>query len=37
MHYNFARRHQTTRVTPVMAAKVDRRLWTVEDIVRLAD
>lgn len=37
MHYNFARRHQTTRVTPAMAAKVDRRLWTVEDIVRLAD
>jgi IS1 family transposase len=37
MHYNFARRHQTLRVTPAMAAGVDRRLWTVEDIVRLAD
>lgn len=37
MHYNFARRHQTLRVTPAMAAKVDRKLWTVEDIVRLSD
>lgn len=37
MVYNFARRHQTTRVTPAMAAGVDRRLWTVEDIVKLAD
>jgi hypothetical protein len=31
-------RHQmTTRSFPAMAAKVDRRLWTVEDIVRLVD
>lgn len=26
MHYNFARRHQSLRVTPAMAAGVDRRL-----------
>lgn len=37
MHYNFVRRHQTLRVTPAMRAKVTNRLWTVEDIVRLAD
>lgn len=37
MVYNFARRHQTLRVTPAMAAGVDRKLWTVEDIVRLSD
>lgn len=35
--YNFRRRHQTLRVTPAMAAGVDRRLWSIEDIVRLAD
>ena len=37
MHYNFGRRHQSLRVTPAMAAGVDRRLWSVEDIVRLAE
>lgn len=37
MHYNFARIHQTLRRTPAMVAGVDRRLWSVEDIVRLAD
>lgn len=37
MHYNFARIHRTLRVTPAMAAGVTDRLWSVEDIVRLAD
>lgn len=35
MWYNFVRIHQTTRVTPAMAAGVTERLWDVEDIVRL--
>jgi IS1 family transposase len=35
MYYNFARIHQTTRVTPAMAAGVASRLWDVEDIVNL--
>src|SRR6266404_5301837 len=37
MHYNFARIHQTLRVTPAIAAKVTDRLWSVEDIVDLLD
>jgi IS1 family transposase len=37
MHYNFARIHQTLRITPAMAAGVTNRLWTVEDIAGLAD
>jgi hypothetical protein len=37
MVYNFARRHQSLRVTPAMAAGVDRKLWTVKDIVRLSE
>jgi len=37
MHYNFARRHQTLRVTPAMAAGVTRKLMTLEDIVGLID
>jgi IS1 family transposase len=37
MHYNFVRIHQTTRVTPAMAAGVTDRLWEVEDLVRLLD
>lgn len=37
MHYNFARRHQTLRVTPAQAAGVDRHLWSIEDIVNLID
>lgn len=35
MYYNFARRHQTLRVTPAMAAGVTDRLWGIEDIVKL--
>lgn len=35
MHYNFVRIHQTTRLTPAMAASVTNRLWDVEDIVAL--
>jgi IS1 family transposase len=35
MYYNFARIHQTLRVTPAMAAGISDRLWSVEDIVDL--
>jgi hypothetical protein len=35
--YNFARRHQSLRVSPAMAAGVSDRLWSMEDIVALID
>ena len=35
MHYNFARVHQTLRVTPAMEAGVSDRVWNLEEIVRL--
>jgi IS1 family transposase len=37
VYYNFARIHQALRVTPAMEAGVTDHVWTVEDIVRLAD
>jgi IS1 family transposase len=37
MHYNFARIHKTLRVTPAMAAGVTDRLWSVRDIVEMAE
>ena len=37
MHYNFVRIHQTTRVTPAMAANVTEKLWSIEDIIRVVD
>jgi IS1 family transposase len=37
MHYNFARIHSTLRITPAMAAGVTGRLWSMEDIIRIAD
>ena len=35
MHYNFARIHQTLRVTPAMAAGVTDHMWEIGDIVDL--
>ena len=35
MYYNFARVHQSLRVSPAMAAGLTDRLWGVEDIVAL--
>jgi len=35
MHYNFARIHQTLRVTPAMAADVTDHVWEVGEIVDL--
>jgi hypothetical protein len=37
MYYNFVRIHQSLRVTPAMEAGITDRLWTVEDIAKLAE
>lgn len=37
MHYNFARVHQTLRVTPAMEAGVSDHVWTLEEIVGLIE
>jgi hypothetical protein len=37
MHYNFARIHQTLRVTPAMEAEVADHVWELEEIVGLLD
>jgi len=37
MYYNFAKIHQTLRVTPAMEAGVSDHVWSVEEIVALLD
>jgi len=37
LHYNFARIHQTLRVTPAMAAGVSDHVWEIGEIVDLLD
>ena len=37
MHYNFARVHQTLRVTPAMEAGISDHVWSLEEVVRLAN
>jgi IS1 family transposase len=37
MYYNFARIHQTLRVTPAMEAKVADHVWSLDEIVGLLD
>ena len=37
MYYNFARIHQTLRVTSVMEAGVSDHVWTLEEIVHLIE
>lgn len=32
-YYNFVRTHKTIRMTPAMAAGIERNFWTVEDLV----
>jgi hypothetical protein len=32
-HYNFVRRHQTTRVTPAMAAGVASTMWSTDELL----
>ena len=36
-HYNFAWIHPTLPVTPAMEAGVSQHVWSIEEIVRLAD
>ena len=35
MFYNFARVHQTLRVTPAMQAGISDHVWGIEEIVEL--
>jgi IS1 family transposase len=35
MHYNFARIHQTLRVTPAMEAGISQHVWSIHEIVNL--
>jgi IS1 family transposase len=37
MHYNFARIHQTLRVTPAMEAGIADHVWELEEIANLID
>jgi len=37
MHYNFARIHQSLRVTPAMEAGISDHVWSLEEIAALAD
>ena len=37
MYYNFARIHQTLRCSPAMEAGVSKTLWSISDIVALAE
>jgi hypothetical protein len=37
MHYNFARIHQTLRVTPAMEAGITDHVWSIEEMVALLD
>lgn len=35
--YNFARIHKTLRITPAMAAGVSDHVWSLEEIIQMAD
>jgi hypothetical protein len=35
MYYNFARVHQTPRVTPAMEAGISYHVWSIEEIIGL--
>jgi IS1 family transposase len=35
--YNFVRVHKTLRISPAMAAGIETRLWSMEDIARLCE
>lgn len=37
MHYNFARIHKTLRVTPAMEAGISDHVWSLEEIVEMAE
>jgi hypothetical protein len=35
--YNFVRVHKTLRMSPAMAAGIETRLWSMEDVARLCE
>ena len=35
--YNFVRIHKTLRISPAMAAGIESRLWSMDDVVALID
>jgi len=35
--YNFVRHHKTLRTSPAMAAGIESRLWSMEDVVAMID
>jgi hypothetical protein len=37
VHYNFARIHKTLRISPSMAAGLSDHVWSLEEIVMMAD
>jgi IS1 family transposase len=37
MFYNFCKIHKTLRVTPAMEAKLDDHVWSMEEVVMMAD
>ena len=37
MHYNFVRLHKTLRITPAMAAGLADYVWSLEEIILLAN
>lgn len=37
MHYNFCRKHQSTKVTPAMAAGISDHAWSLEEMIALLD
>jgi hypothetical protein len=37
MYYNFARKHQTLKMTPAMAAGIADHVWTIDEMVSLLD
>jgi hypothetical protein len=37
VYYNFARIHKTLRITPSMAASLSDHVWSLEEIVMMAD
>jgi hypothetical protein len=37
MHYNYVRIHMSLRVTPVMAAGVSQKLWSMDDVVTMIE
>lgn len=37
VYYNFARIHKTLRITPAMAAGLSDHVWSLEEIVPVAD